>query len=204
MKINNVIKNLILSDIFILSGFGLILPIFAIFIEDNIKGATVEVVGFSWTIYLISKSMVQLPVAGIVDKIKGEKDDFWFMFVGSVLFSAIPILYIYTSTITGLYIVQFIYGVLTGITLPAWSAIYTRHIDKKHEGLEWSLWDTSIGVGAAFSSAIGGVIAHRLGFDFLFIAVSVMSLIGTLFILKIYKNLYRINLLDSLLLKIKK
>lgn len=204
MKINNVVKNLILSDIFILSGFGLILPIFAIFIEGNIEGATIEVVGFSWTIYLISKSMVQLPIAGIVDKIKGEKDDFWFMLIGSFLFSFIPILYIFTNTITELYIVQFIYGILTGITLPAWSAIYTRHIDKKHEGLEWSLWDTSIGIGAAFSSAIGGVIAHRLGFDFLFIAVSVMSLIGTLFILNIYKNLYNINLFESLLHKFKK
>ena len=204
MKINNVIKNLILSDIFILSGFGLILPIFAIFIEGSIEGATIEVIGFSWTIYLISKSMVQLPIAGIVDKIKGEKDDFWFMLIGSFLFSLIPILYIFTTTITGLYIVQFVYGILTGITLPAWSAIYTRHIDKKHEGLEWSMWDTSIGVGAAFSSAIGGVIAHRIGFDFLFITVTIMSLIGTMFITKIYKNLYHINMLESLMLKIKK
>lgn len=204
MKINNVVKNLILSDIFILSGFGLILPIFAIFIEGNIDGATVEVIGFSWTIYLISKSMVQLPIAGIVDKIKGEKDDFLFLLIGSLLFSMVPILYIFTSTITGLYIVQFIYGVLTGTTLPAWSAIYTRHIDKKHEGFEWSIWSTSVSVGGALSSAIGGVIAQRVGFEFLFLVVTIISLIGTIFIVKIYKNLYKINFFQHLFLKIKK
>jgi len=38
MKINHVIKTLIISDFFINSGFALLAPIFAIFIADQITG----------------------------------------------------------------------------------------------------------------------------------------------------------------------
>jgi len=204
MRINRLIKNLILSDILIVSSFGLISPIFALFISEKISGGTIEVVGFSWTIYLISKSLVQLPVAGIVDKIKGEKDDFWFVMIGSIIFSLVPILYIFISSVSGLYLVQIVYGVFSGIVIPAWNAIYTRHVDKNHVGLEWSIWGVSIGLGSAIASAIGGIIAYRLGFDFLFIVVSVFSLIGTFFITLVYKDLHKINILDSIISKITK
>ena len=38
MQMNRTVKLLILSDIFILTGFGLITPILAIFIKDDIVG----------------------------------------------------------------------------------------------------------------------------------------------------------------------
>jgi len=203
MKINKIIQNLVISDFFIVGSLGLISPIFAIFIEDKIVGGNIEVIGFSWTIYLISKSAVLLPAARIVDRIKGEKDDFFFVFIGSIFFSLIPLSYIFISTISGLYLIQFIYGIISGITVPAWNAIYTRHIDKKHEGFEWGVWEMSVGVGSALASAIGGMIAYRLGFNVLFIIASLFSLLGTFFISKIYKDLHDINIFKMFIEKIK-
>jgi hypothetical protein len=49
--------------VFIVSGFGLISPIFAIFLTSNIKGATIDVVGITTMIHFLTKSLAQLTAA---------------------------------------------------------------------------------------------------------------------------------------------
>lgn len=188
-KINIVIRLLTLSDIVIISSFGLISPIFAIFVTDSIKNGSVEVVGLAAAIYLLSKSLFQIPFAAIIDKIKGEKDDFWAMFLGSILFSILPLLYLIISTPLQLYLVQFLYGITTALAVPPWYAIFTRHIDKNREGIEWGVYQTLVDLGAAGTAAIGGFLAYRFGFEALFVTVSIVSLIGTFFLLGVRKNL---------------
>jgi len=56
-KVNPVIQALIFSDLLILSGFGLISPILAVFITNQIRGGSLEVAGLATTIYLVSKSL---------------------------------------------------------------------------------------------------------------------------------------------------
>ncbi len=188
-QINPVIKYLTLSDIMVISGFGLVAPIFAVFITDSIAGGSLEVVGIATAIYLIAKSLGQIPTATIIDRIKGEIDDFWTLFIGTMLYSLVPIAYIFISTPTQLYIVQFIYGLATAITLPSWYALFTRHIDKQHEGVEWGVYQTMVDIGSAATASIGGFIAVKFGFNNLFILVSIISLIGGMFILLVKKTL---------------
>ncbi|MCK5027723.1 MAG: hypothetical protein KAS07_04860, partial [Candidatus Pacebacteria bacterium] len=78
-QINPVIKFLTVADILIIGGFGLISPIFAIFVLGSIKGGNIEVAGTAVALYLLAKSVVQIPTASIVDRIKGEIDDFWLL-----------------------------------------------------------------------------------------------------------------------------
>jgi len=82
--ISRVIKILTLSDILMMGGFGLVSPIFAVFITDTISGGTLGVAGIAITIYLLTKSIGQLFAAEIIDKIKGEMDDFWSVSIGSI------------------------------------------------------------------------------------------------------------------------
>ena len=188
-KINPVIKFLTISDIIIISGFGLIAPIFAVFITDSIKGGTLEVVGIAMAIYLLAKSLGQIPAASIIDRIKGELDDYWVLLIGSILFSLIPLFYLVVDTPIHLYIVQFFYGLATAVTLPTWYALFTRHIDKEHEGIEWGVYQTLVDLGSAGAASLGGFLAARLGFDYLFVLVSIISLIGSLFIVGVYKSM---------------
>ncbi|GAH48577.1 unnamed protein product, partial [marine sediment metagenome] len=66
---NPVIKVLTISDFLIISGFGLITPIFAVFVTDTIEGGTLAVVGIAAAIYLLARSIGQIPVGAIIDKI---------------------------------------------------------------------------------------------------------------------------------------
>src|SRR3989338_9535418 len=128
--INPVIRFLVISDTVILGASGLLGPIFALFIEEFIQGGNEAVAGLAASIYLFSRSILQIPIAHFLDKIRGERDDFWLMFIFSILTALIPLLYLTISTPLQLYLVQFVLGFFTAFTYPAYMAIFTRHIDK--------------------------------------------------------------------------
>jgi len=188
-KINSVIRFLTLSDILIVGGFGLVLPIFAVYITESINGGTVEVIGIAMTIYLLTKSLGQIPVASIIDKIKGENDDFLVMFIGSIFYALIPLAYVFIKTPIELYIIQFFYGLSAAFVFPSWMAIFTRHIDKEHEGVEWGVYQTMVDLGSAVTASLGGLIAYRFGFNMLFIIVSISIFLGSMFLLGVRKRM---------------
>jgi MFS family permease len=188
-RINPVVRFLTISDILVLGGFGLLSPIFAVFITGQISGATVETVGIAEGLYLLARSLTQIPFGRLIDKIKGEKDDFWFLFIGTLLLSFIPIAYIFCDTPLKLYAAQFVYGIVSGATLPTWLAIFTRHIDRDREGLEWGIYQTSAGLSGAIFASLGGFVAASFGFDVLFVIVAVLSSLGALFLLGVYSKM---------------
>lgn len=189
LDVNRVVSFLTISDFFILSGWGLVSPIFAVFVTGQVKGAGVEVVGLASTIYLLLKSGLQVPLANIIDKIRGEHDDFLVMMVGTVIMSIVPLLYIVVRSVPQLFLVQAIYGISGALCYPAWMALFTRHIDKGKEGWEWSLYYTTIDLSGAAAAAVGGYLAKNLGFNWLFVLVSVFGFAGCLMLLKIRGDL---------------
>jgi MFS family permease len=179
-KINKIIKILVFSDILILSGFGLFAPIFAVFLTDKIVGASLVVVGIADFIYLITKSLVQIPVGILIDKTKGEKIDFWFTFGGSLLATLSVLLYINAIFPWHIYIAQVLYGLGIGVAYPGWMGLFTRNMEGGRESFVWSLHSTLVEFSSALAAAAGGLIAERFGFNILFISVFVICLIGTL------------------------
>jgi MFS family permease len=178
-SMNPVIRLLIFSDvIFFISRLGFIAPVFAVYITDTIEGGNLEVVGIATTIFLLSKSLLQIPASTVLDRIKGERDDFWAMFIGSFVICLILLLYTVIKTPLELYFVQFLYGLAAAVAFPSWMAIFTRHIDREHEGLEWGMYFTMTDIATAAAASIGGFIAYRYGFNLLFILASIICFIG--------------------------
>jgi len=182
---NPVIRFLIISDTVIMGAAGLLGPIFALFIDDYIVGGNEMVAGIAAGIYLLTKSIMQIPIAYVIDKIKGERDDFWLMLIFSIMIALIPLSYLIISTPLELYIVQFFLGLFTAFTFPTYMAIFTRHIDKRKEGTEWGVYFTLVDLTSAAMAALGGYIASNFGFRSLIIAVSTFSVLGSLLLLPI-------------------
>ncbi|KUK65363.1 MAG: hypothetical protein XD85_0498 [Parcubacteria bacterium 34_609] len=65
---NKIIKNLILTDIAFWTGWGMVTPVFAIFITDRIVGGTALTVGIAVAIYWLCRSLLVFPFAKIIDK----------------------------------------------------------------------------------------------------------------------------------------
>lgn len=182
-----------MGDIMFFSAFGLIGPIFAVFVTNQIVGATIATAGFAATINLLTRALLQMPVARYIDRHKGEKDDFIFMVVGSTLISIVPFIYLFVAIPLHLYLAQVVLGVGGALANPGWYAIFTRHIDKGKEGTEWTLENVGVGLAAATTAAVGGVLAQRFGFHNLFLIVGILSLLGLVIQISLYSTVIELD-----------
>ena len=164
-----------LSDIFVFTGFGLIEPILAIFIKENMVGGTIFAAGIASTIYLVTKSLVQLPFARYVDS--HDHKLIWLK-LGSALIVTVPFLYMLAKEIHFIYAIQIIYGIGAGLAYPAWLGIWSSNIDKDHQSFEWSFYYTLVGLGTAMTAIMGAAVAEYVGFNYTFLLVGILSFIG--------------------------
>lgn len=189
MKINHAIKVLISSDFAINAGYSLFAPVFAIFVTGQIVDGTAQVVGFAAAIAQIVKASLQIPIARYLDRHYGEMDDFFAMVTGSFMIAVIPFLYLFATTAMHIYGIQVIYGIGAALAVPPWYAIFTRHIDKLQENVEWSLESVAVGISGAGAAALGGIIVQRFGFQYAFMLGGLFAVLGALIQIKMFKDL---------------
>lgn len=189
MRISHTVRILITSDFLINSGVTLFGPVFAIFVTQQVKGGTIETVGFAAAITQIVKSVLQIPVARYLDRNHGEYDDFYSMITGTLLFAMVPFLYLFASTPGHLYAIQVVSGIGLALAVPPWYAIFTRHIDAMKENVEWSLESIGIGISGAAAAALSGIMVAHFGFKSVFIMGGVLAVLGGLLEIRIYRDL---------------
>lgn len=192
-KINKIIQILIISDIFFNTGWGLINPIFSIYLLDKIEGGSAQVAGFSTAVYWIVKSILQVPLAKFMDKNDGEKDDFLFMVCGLFIAGLVPFGFLAATKPEHIYILQVLFAIGMAMTAPAWYAIFTRHIDKGREAYEWSLYSTMFGFATGLSGAIGGIAAITVGYEAIYVFVGVFNIFAALLLLFIEKDIFTLH-----------
>ncbi len=185
LQVNWVIKILILSDFLIWSAQQLFAPIFAVFVTQQIAGGSLEAVGIASSIYFVVRSIVEAPVGMWIDRTKSEKDDLYTALWGTVLTALVMFSYPYITHIWQLYLAQVVLGVGAAIAFPGWYSIFTQHIDKNKEALEWSLYDVLLGIGMAGAAALGGFLATFYGFHVLFTLSGISTIIGAFLLLSI-------------------
>ena len=187
--INKVVKILVLSDFFLLFGWGLVSPILAVFIIQSIKGGDVKVAGIAVGIYWLFKSLLQLPLANFLDKIKGEKDDYYALVFGTFLASLTPLGFIFATLPWHIYFLQLIHALGMALAIPSWSAIFTRHINRGREAFCWSLDSSALGIGTGIAGILGGIGAKLFGFIPLFLGVSILGIVSSLLFFFIRKDI---------------
>ena len=84
IKVGRLVKYFVISDFFLLAGWGLIDPVFSVFIIQRVVGGTLLTVGIAAAIYWITRSVLQIPIAKYLDSTPGEHDDFMAL-VGGLL-----------------------------------------------------------------------------------------------------------------------
>lgn len=187
-NVNIVVRILVLSDFFLFFSVGLLGPIYAVFVLDKIKGSGLEIIGFATAIYWISRVISVIPLSRLMDKLKGEKDEYYLMILGTLLISSLPLGYIYVTQTWHIYLIQALNGIAFSMIIPAWRAIFTKNIDVGRVCFEWSLDDVGVGIATAISAALGAMIAQRFGFNALFIFIFLVGFSSVLILLLIYRG----------------
>src|SRR3989344_1284795 len=169
-NLNQVVSIFIVFEFILITSFGFLVPIFSLFVINDIRGGSITTVGFALAVYWIVKSVLQLPVGRWLDRNKGEIDDFWSLFFGREIWH--------------LYTYEVILGVADAFTVPPIYAIFSRHLDKDHEGFEWSvLSSVSFGAGSALGGALGGIIAGMYGFRLVLLFAGLGALTASIVLL---------------------
>jgi len=178
IRVGRIVKYLVLSDLFLLLGWGFIEPIFSVFIVQRIAGATLVTVGMAAALYWILKSLIQMPVANYLDRTPGEKDDFTALLGGLLLAGFSAIAFSWVSKPWELYVVQVVHAVAFALYVPSWSSIFSRHLDRDRVSFDWSLDSTVAGIAAGVSGLLAGIVAERWGYSAVFIAGGVSSFLA--------------------------
>jgi DHA1 family quinolone resistance protein-like MFS transporter len=188
-KLNKVLNVLISTNFVMDSSYGLLAPVLAVFLTDQISGGNLIVVGIAEAIYLLTKSGLQVPFGIMIDKTEGQKIDFWFLFSGSLIMSVTLFFYLFSSLPWHIYLISAVYGIGEALAYPAWTGLFTRNIVKYRESFAWSFSTTVSELGAAGAALMGGIIAEYFGFAPLFMVVGGLSLVGTFLLFFFYKDL---------------
>lgn len=175
---------MIISDFLLNWGWGLLAPVFALFLTQNIAGGDfrkgAEIAGGAALLYWVLKSIFQIPIGLWLDKTKGEKDDFYFMVLGDFLIGLCAFGYLFSSKVWHVYLLQALQAISMAMLVPSFSAVFTRHIDKGKEAFDWSIKSTSFGFAVGISGGIGGFLVSRFGFEIIFILVGIFSFLSSL------------------------
>ena len=177
--INPIIRGMILSDFFILSAFSIYGPIFAIFIVGQIQGGTAETVGFATAAYWIVRSVLQLPISKALDRLENERIEFAALIVGSFLFSMVPFLFIFATVPWHIYLLQAIYGVGDSLAASTYLSVFSHHLDRKKENLEWGTRSVLTGIGTSVAAIGGGFLADHYGFSLIFVLTGILAVFGS-------------------------
>lgn len=181
LNVNRLVKYFILSDLTFLSGWGLLDPFFAIFVIKNVPGATLMTLGIMSGIYWMVKCL-QIPISMYLDKTDGEKDDFYALVCGILLASLALFCFMAATKVWHLYLIQFIKAIAFALYIPAWTAIFSRHLDKNQVAFEWALSNTSAGFAIGLMALVGGLLS-RLGFNLIFLTGGFLGLCAALLLI---------------------
>jgi MFS family permease len=194
LKMNKTLKILILSDIFILGGFGLITPILAIFIEGGLPDGSAFAAGMASMIWFFTYSILQI----IFSYKFNPKDRLWMLISGTIIIALVPFGYLFMTSVYHLYVIEFLYGIGAAFAYPSWSSMFTAHLEKGARGFQYSLHSSGVGFAAAITAGVGGWLAdnaslnlgfiHLTGFQIVFLSTGIISVAGLLFLLGIEKK----------------
>ncbi len=186
-SVNTIIRTLIISDFFLFFATGLLTPIYAIFIVEHISN-DLTIIGYAITCYWLTRVLMVLPCSWIMDRVKGETDEYFFMIIGTFLISLVALLYTLASMPWHIYILQIFNGLAHAMAVPAWRIMFTNHVDRAIVGFEWSLEDVGVGIATAASATIGTLIVSTFGFNTLFIIIFCFGTISALILLTLDRD----------------
>lgn len=189
IKVNKIIKYLILTDIAFWTGWGFITPIFAIFVVDKIEGGNALVVGIATAIYWLVRSLLVFPFGSTLDRFKGQKDDYLFLVSGNFIVALTLFGYVFATHPWHVYLFQAFCGLGIAMSLGGWRSIFTKNIDVGREASEWCLDDMWLSAGTAAAGILSGFLVFKLGYTAAFLLAGSMGLVSVFMLLRLRKDI---------------
>jgi MFS family permease len=176
---NKIIQILTYSDSVLWGGYVMMNTLVAIYLEHTIAVDPLPVISLSFSIYMIARSLFQIPIAKFFDLHKSFIDETIAISISCVIIAISIFSYRFITQPWHLYCIQAVFGLGVAINLPAWRKTFSKFIDTGHEGVEYSIYDIVSNIAVAVFTAIGGYLIETThSFLILFNIASIIALTG--------------------------
>lgn len=159
-KLNRVIWLLTCSDIFSWGIYSSISALTGIYLSTRLGTGVVEIVGVGMGIFYLSRSIFQIPIGLVTDKIKKDRDDIIFLVIGNLMIGFPLLFYPVIQAPIFYFLLQVIFGIGAAMNLVTWRKLFARNLETDKEGLSYALYDTVMSGSIALFSIIAGVVAN--------------------------------------------
>lgn len=148
-------------------------PLYAVYVLKFVDG--VMAVSISWAAFLVATSFFTFLVAKNGDKIKDKKN---LLLGGYIIRIFCWLAMIFVHSLWPLVVVQIFLGLGESLGTPSFNAIFAKHLDKDKYISEYSSWSLVANLASASGILVGGIMVDHFGFRFLFLLMSLLSLIS--------------------------
>jgi len=178
---NKALRILLVTNGLILLAGAMISPIYALFVK-NIGGDLLDA-SLTGGLFALTAAITTF-VAG---KFADRKNDALIVSIGYACIGLGFLLYMFVNSIQFLFFIQILIGFGEAFYSPAFDALYSKHLKKKKEGREWGAWESMNYLSLAIGAFVGGIIANFFGFNTLFIIMSGISFISSLYMIRVHR-----------------
>src|SRR3989338_1028833 len=170
---NRTLKILYLYNGIFVFGGSLLRPLYAVYV--GIIDTSILSVSVTWSAFLISTFIFTFIISRLHD---GARSARRMLLTGYIVRAVAWLLFIFASDLSFLVFLQIMLGLGEAVGTPAFDAIFAEHLDAKRHIREYADWKLIANGVTGVGTLIGGLIASRFGFDWLFLAMSVLALVA--------------------------
>ena len=174
MQLSKLSKILIIASSLWYFGEGLFGPLFAVYAEK--MGGDILDITWAWAAYLFVTGICYVLVGKLVNNSIYKNQ---VMLTGYGLNALLTFAYIFVYDTKTLFLVQVGLGIAEALSTPIWDSLFASNLEDTENTFHWGLATGHPHVISGIAIAIGGLIAHYLSFNTLFIFMGCIQLLAT-------------------------
>jgi MFS family permease len=158
----SLLLTLMLSTLYSL-GVGLLGPIYPIFVVNRFSASYIDM-GCLYAIFGATAAILKAPAGKLSDLYGKEK----IFLIGAAIGALCSLSYVYVSSLTNLYLIEFLFGISHALQRPSLLSIMIDLGDKNGKGFALGIFESIYDLTEAAAALLATIVAAKIGFEALF------------------------------------
>lgn len=181
---NKAIRILLVTNGLILIAGAMLGPIYALFVE-KIGGDLLDA-SYAFGVFALAAGITTFVSGRYSDRMKENE---LIVVLGYGIMGMGFFGYTLVNSIWSLLVIQIIIGLGEAIYVPAFDALYSKHLDSHKSGREWGVWEAINYFAIAFGAVAGGLLVTFFGFNTIFVTMGLLCFASAIYIFRLPRKI---------------